>query len=78
MQDLAIKQAALEMGINEPFWKVLRAELLLERDAALLSLTTIPPTPDNLGMIAAAQERIRVLGAVARKPYDLLGILEPR
>lgn len=77
LQQAAQRELILS-GIEGQFWQWLRREILAEKQNAINDLTNIDPIPDNLGKIAAAQERLRFATVLAKRPYDLLGISEPR
>lgn len=77
-EQFAIDKVIVEGGINEPFWGWFRGHLQRERSNAIIYLTNTPISPDNVYQIAAQQERLRILTELLKKPYDLLGIPEPR
>lgn len=78
LENLEYRKLVVMEGIKTPFWEWLKYELDAIHASAIYDLTTIAATPDNLGMIAAAQERLKVVSLLRRKPFDLLGIPEPR
>ena len=77
-EQLAIDKVVVKAGIDEPFWAWQRRVLQEMRANAIISLTNTPISPDNVYQIAAQQERLRLATELLKKPYDLLGIPEPR
>ncbi len=65
-------------GIEGPFWAWIKKELDQQCKNAIHTLTDVKVSSDNIGEIAAAQERLRAARIFLKMPYAFLGIPEPR
>lgn len=71
------EKSVVRVGLDTPFWRWWQARLQKERDNAIISLTNVPISADNVYEIAALQVRLRLATELLNAPYDLLGIPGP-
>lgn len=75
---LQADKVIVAVGVETPFWAWWQRHLANQRSNSIIYLTNTPISPDNVYQIAAHQARLKLLTELAKAPYDLLGIPEPR
>lgn len=75
LDDIRQDMREVEDFVNNPYWRVWRAQMVEEFDAAMVTLRRLTPSVENLPSYAEAAARANLLEFVMEKTERELGML---